>query len=180
MQASSFNALHLEQQIRGAVTHLQCPAQQSPEHPKYILPPSPTILPCQHQALDLPHLWRGTDGVQDTDKTKTCKNSHSQFPTECFGQRTWLARVCSDLSKQRAPQMLPCQSRDALFPKKAPLSPQAGSLLSPAPQTCRALCNTQGARSTAVHPGTLQQPHSALPAERRLVVQLGERRVTWP
>lgn len=102
------------------MTHPQCPAQQSPEHPKYILPPPPTILPCQHQASDVSHLWRGTDGLQGTDKTKTCKNRHSQVPTECSGQRTWLASVCSGLSKQRAPQMLPCHSRDALIPRKAP------------------------------------------------------------
>lgn len=74
VQASSFNVLHLEQQIRGAATHLQCPEQQSPEDPNCILPPQRgtiLLLLCQQEASDLPQLWRGRAGFQERKKTKT-------------------------------------------------------------------------------------------------------------
>lgn len=59
-----------------------------PSSPKGNHPP---LLPCQQEAVDLPQLWRGTAGLQETNKMKThryqdategasCKNWHSQLP----------------------------------------------------------------------------------------------------
>lgn len=151
VQASSFNVLHLEQQIRGAATHLQCPGQQSPEDPNCILPPqSRTVLLLFSSASRRPQICPSCGGGELASRKEikqrpvgtrrqwkelAAKTSTASSPKEFFWQRTWLAGVCSGLSEQRGPQMLPCQSCpsstvEPVLPgdaQPASLSPEVGA-----------------------------------------------------
>lgn len=46
-------------------------------------------------------------------KELAAKTGTASSPKEFFWQRTWLASVCSGLSEQKGPQILPCQSKGA-------------------------------------------------------------------
>lgn len=148
VQASSFNVLHLEKQIRGAATHLQCPEQQSPEDPNCILPPQRgtiLLLLCQQEASDLPQLWRGRAGFQERNKTKTrgyqdamegasCKNRHSQLPQgvllaeDMAGQRLFWPLRAERTSNPPMPEQGSSQlSQLHCGAQPASLSPEVGA-----------------------------------------------------
>ena len=124
------DALHLQEQIRGAATHLQCSGQQSPGYLNCILPSQrgtillllfspassrPRICPrCGGAQLAYrKQIKRRPTGMRMQWQELAAKTGRATSPKDFFWQRTHLASVCSGVSKQRGPQMLPRQSRGA-------------------------------------------------------------------